>query len=153
MLWTIDLDAAGAPTGTHVERAQVRSVAQAGLPGACRTTSTPGRAHPSVALLPEIGRLRQAAGKARHAITLNRPDVEVVRPTTATGPCALRPQVPVEEWNAEISLLTGMCAADMMIRAEVGLLRTLPTPDDRAVATLGLGQGPGHPLAVRRAAR
>ena len=49
---------------------------------------------------------------------------------------ALRPKVPVEEWNAEISLLTGMCAADMMIRAEVGLLRTLPPPDDRAVATL-----------------
>ena len=135
VLWTIELDGAGAPTQSHVERAQVRSLAQLDYPG-LQDDVDAGHPHPSVALLPEIGALRQAAGKARHAITLNRPDVEVVPADDGHWTLALRPQAPVEEWNAEISLLTGMCAADMMVRAKVGLLRTLPPPDDRAVATL-----------------
>jgi exoribonuclease R len=135
VLWTIELDPDGAPTEIHVERAEVRSVAQLDYPS-LQDDVEAGRAHSSVALLPEIGRLRQATGKARHAITLNRPDVEVVPTDDGRWTLALRPQVPVEEWNAEISLLTGMCAADMMTRAKVGLLRTLPPPDARAVATL-----------------
>ena len=44
--------------------------------------------------------------------------------------------LPVEEWNAQISLLTGMAAADLMIYARVGLLRTLPPPDPRDVLRL-----------------
>ena len=36
------------------------------------------------------------------------------------------PSVPVEEWNAQISLLTGRCAAALMLQGGVGLLRTLP---------------------------
>jgi exoribonuclease R len=42
----------------------------------------------------------------------------------------------VEEWNAQISLLTGMAAADLMIYARVGLLRTLPPADSRDVQRL-----------------
>jgi len=40
----------------------------------------------------------------------------------------------VEAWNAEISLLTGRCAATLMLDGGVGLLRTLPParPDDVA---------------------
>jgi len=34
--------------------------------------------------------------------------------------------VPLEDWNADISLLTGMAAADLMIRGRVGILRTMP---------------------------
>ena len=135
VLWTIELDPAGAPTEVHIERAQVRSVAQLDYRSLQDDVDT-GHPHPSVALLPEIGTLRQAAAKARHAITLNRPDVEVERADDGRWTLTLRPQVPVEEWNAEISLLTGMCAADMMVKARVGLLRTLPPPDERAVATL-----------------
>ena len=36
--------------------------------------------------------------------------------------------MPVEKWNAQISLLTGMAAASLMVYARVGILRTLPPP-------------------------
>jgi exoribonuclease R len=49
---------------------------------------------------------------------------------------SFRQMLPVEEWNAQISLLTGMAAASMMVYARVGLLRTLPPPDPRDVQRL-----------------
>ena len=42
-----------------------------------------------------------------------------------------RPPLPAEDWNAQISLMTGMAAADMMLGAKVGILRTMPAPDGR----------------------
>jgi exoribonuclease R len=42
----------------------------------------------------------------------------------------------VEQWNAQISLLTGFAAASLMVYARVGLLRTLPPPDPRDVRRL-----------------
>lgn len=44
--------------------------------------------------------------------------------------------LPVELWNAQISLLTGFGAATLMLGAEVGILRTLPPPDPRDVQRL-----------------
>ncbi len=44
--------------------------------------------------------------------------------------------LPVELWNAQISLLTGFGAASLMVDAKVGLLRTLPPPDPRDVQRL-----------------
>ena len=37
--------------------------------------------------------------------------------------------MPVEDWNAQISLMTGMAAAEIMLRASVGILRTMPEPE------------------------
>ena len=34
--------------------------------------------------------------------------------------------MPIEDWNAQISLLTGMAAAELMLGAKIGILRTLP---------------------------
>ncbi len=45
-----------------------------------------------------------------------------------------RPPVPSEEWNAQLSLLTGMAAAAMMLEGGVGVLRTMPAPTAEAVA-------------------
>ncbi len=94
------------------------------------------RLHPSLLLLPAVGRLRLAAARRRHAITLDLPDAEVVRGPDGHWTLDLRAILPVEKWNAEISLLTGMCAAAMMIKGKVGVLRTLPPPDDRDIAAL-----------------
>ena len=47
-----------------------------------------------------------------------------------------RSLLPVERWNAQISLLCGMGAASLMVYARVGLLRTLPPPDPRDVKRL-----------------
>lgn len=44
--------------------------------------------------------------------------------------------LPVEGWNAQISLLSGIVAARTMVDAGVGLLRTLPPPDDASIARL-----------------
>ncbi|MDT4940897.1 MAG: hypothetical protein QOJ34_986, partial [Pseudonocardiales bacterium] len=39
-------------------------------------------------------------------------------------------------YNAEISLLTGMCAAQLMLEHRVGILRTVPRPDERTIRSL-----------------
>ena len=40
----------------------------------------------------------------------------------------------VEEWNSQLSLLTGMLAGRMMLDGGVGILRTMPAPDAKALA-------------------
>ena len=45
-----------------------------------------------------------------------------------------RAPLPAEEHNAQLSLLTGMAAAELMLAAGVGILRTMPAPDTDAVA-------------------
>ncbi len=47
-----------------------------------------------------------------------------------------RPPRPADAWNAQISLLAGTAAADLMTAAGTGVLRTLPTAPDGAVARL-----------------
>ena len=42
--------------------------------------------------------------------------------------------MPAEDWNAQISLMTGMAAAEMMLQGRVGILRTMPEPEGRTVA-------------------
>jgi exoribonuclease R len=39
----------------------------------------------------------------------------------------------VEDWNAQISLMTGMAAAQLMLAGKVGILRTMPSPDERSL--------------------
>jgi exoribonuclease R len=73
---------------------------------------------------------------ARGAIELELPEQEVVPAGDGGWTVQVRTRLPVEDWNAEISLLTGTVAADMMLRAGVGVLRTLPMPDAEAVAGL-----------------
>jgi len=135
VLWSISLDAAGAPVDVQLERALVRSVAQFDYQGVQADTEA-GRLHPSIELLPAVGRARMQAARERHAITLDVPDAEVLREAEGNWTLELRAVLPVEQWNAEISLLTGMCAARIMIEGRYGLLRTLPAPDARSIATL-----------------
>ena len=42
----------------------------------------------------------------------------------------------MEGWNAQISLMAGQAAAELMLGAHVGILRTLPTADPKAVERL-----------------
>jgi exoribonuclease R len=48
----------------------------------------------------------------------------------------------MEDHNAQISLLTGMAAADIMLAGRIGLLRTMPPPRPEAVARLRLAAAP-----------
>ncbi|MEP7338222.1 MAG: RNB domain-containing ribonuclease [Acidobacteriota bacterium] len=84
-------------------------------------------------LLEEIGRLRQKLEAARGGVSLRIPSQQVERWTMAlTGyRLAFEMSSEIEDCNAQISLLTGMGAARMMIEHGVGLLRSLapPRPD------------------------
>lgn len=133
-LWTLDCDADGALESAHVHRAMVRSQARFDY-DTVGAELTAGTAHPSLAALPAIGRLRREAAVERGAVELQLPDQEV-EPDGDGWRLTLRPRSEVDAWNAEISLLTGMAAAKLMLDAGVGILRTLPDPENGAVKWL-----------------
>ncbi|TSE01089.1 RNB domain-containing ribonuclease [Skermania sp. ID1734] len=135
VLWTIDLDAAGQVTNFAVERALVRSVQRFDY-AEVQAAAEASTLHPSIAALPEVGRLRQRLAIERGAIELGLPEQDVVPDGSARWRLVLSPRTPADAWNAQISLLTGMCAAQLMIRARIGLLRTLPSPDPQAIDEL-----------------
>lgn len=151
ILWTIDLDAGGVAGAVDVARVWVRSVARLDYPGAQRDMEA-ACLHPSITLLPAVGELRQRLSRERHAITLDLPDTEIVKSESGHWTLEMRAIRTIEQYNAEISLLTGMCAADIMIRGEFGILRTLPNPDSqqvnglrRSIKALGIPWPQGTP--------
>jgi exoribonuclease R len=87
-------------------------------------------------LLREIGQLRLARERERGGVSLPLPDQEVDLSEDGRWVLRFREARPVEDWNAHISLLTGMGAAYLMIRGGVGILRTLSPADPRDVARL-----------------
>ncbi|WP_083958562.1 RNB domain-containing ribonuclease [Herbidospora mongoliensis] len=123
-LWCIDLDSSGQVVGADVRRAMVRSRERLDY-DYVQTLVDTGRADGTLRLLAEIGPLRLELEHARGGVTLPTPDQEVVRAGDGYRVEFRSPQ-PCEEWNAQISLLTGMCAAQMMLDAEIGVLRVLP---------------------------
>ncbi|MEX0170914.1 RNB domain-containing ribonuclease [Streptomyces sp. LMG1-1-1.1] len=134
LLWRIDLDAQGRRVATDVRRALVRSRAKLDYATVQRRIDD-GTAEDSLALLRDIGRLREALEAERGGISLNVPEQEIVE-TGRTYSLAYRAPLPADAWNAQISLLAGMAAADLMTAAGTGILRTLPTAPDGAVARL-----------------
>jgi len=152
-LWTIDLDAEGEVTAVDLRRARVRSRAQLDY------ESVGGQLPLELELLPGIGRLLQARARDRGAIELGTPSQEVEPGPDGGWTVAFRGQSDVEGWNAQLSLLTGRCAARLMLDGGVGVLRTLPPADPGAVDALrrlapGLGvdwptgAGPGDVTAT-----
>ena len=137
-LWDVRLDEAGEPRRVDVRRAVVRSRARLTYDEAQRAVDAgSGLAADDgpLALLREVGALRLAAEAARGGITLPVPEQEVEH-REGRWLLVSRRTLPVEEWNAQISLLTGICAADLMLEARVGVLRTLPASRPQDVARL-----------------
>jgi exoribonuclease R len=85
--------------------------------------------------LAEFGPLRRALARERGAVELQLPEQEI-EPDGDGWKLVTRPRAEVDSWNAEISLMTGMAAASIMLEARVGILRTLPDPDASAVESL-----------------
>lgn len=134
VLWTIDLDVAGEVTAVDVRRAVVRSLARLDYAGVQADVDA-GRVHPAIAALPELGSLRRGLAVRRGAIELELPEQEVLPDGAGGWSVRVRRRVDVEDWNAEISLLTGMAAAALMLDGGVGLLRTLPAPEPGALGS------------------
>ena len=135
LLWTLDLDREGELIRTDVCRARVRSRRQFAYPEVQGLIDA-GAAEDGLALLEEVGRLRQARAADRGAVHLPTPEQEVVDGPDGRPCLVFRAPLPSEAWNAEISLLTGMAAARLMLDAGIGLLRTLPPPDPAEVASV-----------------
>ncbi|MCW2778906.1 MAG: ribonuclease [Frankiales bacterium] len=141
VVWTLALGPDGRPTSTRVERARVRSRRQLSYPEAQAELDT----EPTLGLLREVGLLREARARERGAVELPTPEQEVSDGPDGRPVLVLRAPLPVEGWNAQVSLLTGLEAARIMLEGGVGLLRTLPPahPDDvealrRSALALGI---------------
>ena len=130
-LWSLDLDHAGELVATNVERAMVASREKLSYAEAQRRIDE-GTADESLALLRVVGELRATIEHNRGGVSLNLPsqEVELVEGNYRLG---FDTTLDVENWNAQISLLTGMAAAQVMLDGGVGLLRRLPVPDDRVL--------------------
>ena len=127
-------------------------------------------------LLREVGELRLVREEARGGVSARIPEQEIIRidgssDDTDSGPDAgaphgrrrfrlvYRSNLPCEEWNAQISLLTGMCAASIMRDVGVGILRTVPPVPPSSLARLRMvahvldvawPDGESYPDLVRR---
>ncbi len=132
LLWTIDLDDAGEIVAANLERAVVRSRAKLSYRAAADLIDGGDEMLNAVK---DVGVLREQLEVDRGAVSLRLASQEVV--PTDTG-FALRydESLPIEGWNAQISLLTGIAAAKIMLDGKVGLLRTLPRPQGRTIREL-----------------
>ena len=147
LLWTIDLDGRGEATRWHLERASVRvreaiSYRQAqdriDAAGAADGQPTRGDANSvdgCLQLLAEIGPLRQALEAQRGGVSLRLPAQEIAREGDHYV-LEFDQAIPVEGWNAQISLLAGMAAGRTMFDAGIGVLRTLPGAQANDIAAL-----------------
>lgn len=133
-VWDIRLDARGEHTAAEVYPAMVRSVDRLEY-GAVQESIDAGTDDERLALLEEIGEKRIALEQERGGASLPMPDQEVEQDEGGFR-LSLRPLVPAEDWNAQISLLAGMVAAEMMLHAQVGILRTMPEPRDKTLGQL-----------------
>ncbi|MCX4693602.1 RNB domain-containing ribonuclease [Streptomyces sp. NBC_01408] len=134
LLWRLELDPDGRVETVEVRRALVRSRAKLDYDGVQKAIDS-GTAEEPLALLKDVGRLREALEQERGGISLNVPEQEIVEHGGSYS-LAYRAPLPADGWNAQISLMTGMVAADLMLASGAGILRTLPTAPDGAVGRL-----------------
>lgn len=134
LLWTIPVAADGTSETGKVERALVRSRAKLDYASVQKSIDD-GTADESLQLLKIVGELRLAQEAERGGVSLPLPEQEI-QVVGETWSLDFRALLPAENWNAQISLLTGFTAARMMLEGKVGLLRTLPPAQQRDVDRL-----------------
>lgn len=130
-VWDMHLDGRGELETLALERAVVRSREKLGY-DAVQDDLDAGRGHPMMQLLLEIGSLRAAIEAERGGASLNVPEQEVEEDGELLRISWRRPRE-IEDANAQISLLTGMAAARLMIDGGSGILRTMPPAEPRAI--------------------
>ncbi|MBW9093701.1 RNB domain-containing ribonuclease [Microbacterium jejuense] len=141
-VWRFELDEGARPVSKTVRRAVIRSRRQWTYADAQAAVDA-GTAPPTLQALAWFGAQRQERESERGGASLNVPEARVV---PDDGGYRLEREAPlaIEDWNAQVSLLTGMAAAELMLRGGVGILRTMPAaaPDDVAAfraQTVALG--------------
>lgn len=132
-VWDFVLDAQAEAVTVTVGRATVRSRAKLSYKGVQEQIDD-GTAPPVMQLLKEVGLKRVELERLRGGASLNMPEQEIVQAADGGGyRIVAAPSLPVEDWNAQISLMTGMAAAQLMLDGKVGILRTMPAPDERSL--------------------
>ena len=131
-VWDMTLEADGEGTDVSVYRALVRSTDRLDYEGVQKAIDD-GSADERLLLLKEVGLKRIEFERRRGGASLPMPEQEVNEDDQGHYRLYFRPPLEVEDWNAQISLMTGMAAAEMMMKAKVGILRTMPAPDQNAV--------------------
>ena len=129
-VWDITLGPDGKRQEARVYRAMVRS-RQRYTYDEVQQLIDSGRAEGTLALLPEVGRARIERESARGGASLPMTEQEAHLGEDGTYRLRFRPMLPVEEWNAQISLLTGIAAAEIMLEGGIGILRTMPPAEQR----------------------
>lgn len=145
-VWDLRLDGEGELRGADVTRAMVRSVDRLDYESLQEQVDA-GTVDGRLGLLREVGERRIALEAERGGSSLPLPEQDVVLEDRHYA-LRLRPASVVEDWNAQISLLTGMAAADIMLAGQVGILRTMPEPTHGA-----LGRFAGRPRRSAPAGR
>ena len=131
-VWDLRLDGGGGLRSAEVYRAMVRSVERLDYVSV-QAAIDAGTDDERFRMLREIGERRIAQERERGGASLPMPEQQVTSRDGGGFTLEFRPPVPAEEWNAQVSLLTGMAAATMMLDAGVGVLRTMPAPTPEAV--------------------
>jgi len=134
LLWTITLDHRGQMLSAEVVRAKVHSRAQLSYDEAQQEidASTPRQ---TLMLLKLVGQWREIQERDRGGVSLKIPQQEIQRHGNSWT-LRFRAPHPVEAWNAQISLLTGMAAAHIMLYGQVGIVRTMPPADAYSLGRL-----------------
>jgi exoribonuclease R len=136
----------GVDRGAYVWDFTLESDASVSL-GLARIRSTAQLTYETVndPLLEEIGTKRIALERARGGASLSLPETEI---ESHDGRYVIvrRQPLPTEAWNAQLSLMTGMAAAELMLGAGIGILRTMPRAESSAVERFRLqALALGHP--------
>ncbi|GAA3733039.1 RNB domain-containing ribonuclease [Leifsonia bigeumensis] len=130
-VWTFELDADARLVSTRLTRARVRSERRFSYDEVQELVDD-GSAPENLALLREVGLARILIEQERGGASLGRPDQEI-REHDGRYELVRRRPLEAEGWNAQISLLTGMAAAQLMLDGGVGILRTMPPPSDDSI--------------------
>lgn len=134
VVWTFELGADGRQRAVDVRRALVRSRDRLDYAGV-QAALDGGTNDERLVLLAEIGEVREALEVERGGVSLPLPEQQIEQ-VDGTFRLAYRANLPVEGFNEQVSLLTGMAAAQLMLEAGVGVLRTLPPAGSDAIALL-----------------
>ena len=131
-VWDMRLAADGEGTQVSLYRARVRSTDRLDYEQVQQAVDA-GGADERLVLLQEVGTRRIELERRRGGASLPMPEQEVTEDENGHYRLHFRPPLAAEDWNAQISLMTGMAAAELMLGAKVGILRTMPAPDEGAV--------------------
>ena len=127
VIFTVRVDPAGGATLDGAERARIRSRAKLAYETAREEDLPAGFA--------ELSQRIASAEQGRGAARVEPPEQEVVRENGCYR-LQLRPPSWAEERNAAMSLATNLAVGDLLYRAQTGLFRTMPEPEEWAVRRL-----------------